>query len=49
MARASHGTAAAMRARIAGPLWRRTNTGRTQAKTEGELNISLARTSISIR
>jgi hypothetical protein len=29
--------------------WRRTNTGRTQAKTGGESNISLARTSICIK
>jgi hypothetical protein len=29
------------------PGWRRTNTGRTQAKTGGELKISLARTSIT--
>ena len=31
------------------PGWRRTNTGRTQAKTGGESNISLARTSICIK
>jgi hypothetical protein len=31
------------------PGWRRTNTGRTQAKTGGESNISLARTSISLK
>ena len=31
------------------PGLRRTNTGRTQAKTGGESNISLARTSICIK